>query len=89
MTAEAGVRLITVCRPGYGRSDPKPVREIIEWAADIAELATPLRVDEFDIAGSSPGGPYAVACAYVLPGRVQRGLDQLHRALQRAFIAAS
>ena len=71
-TAEAGVRLITVDRPGYGRSDPKPGRQILDWPADVEELAGALRVDEFDVAGHSSGGPYALACASTFPGRVKR-----------------
>ena len=51
-TAEAGVRLITVDRPGYGGSDPKPGREILDWPADVEELAAALGVGEFDVAGS-------------------------------------
>ena len=71
-TAEADVRLITVDRPGYGRSDPKPDRQILDWPADVEELTSALGVAQFDVAGSSSGGPYALACAYRLPGRVQR-----------------
>ena len=71
-TAQAGVRLITVDRPGYGRSDPKPGRQILDWPADVEELAAALGVDEFDVAGHSSGGPYALACASRFPERVKR-----------------
>jgi pimeloyl-ACP methyl ester carboxylesterase len=71
-TADAGVRLITMDRPGYGRSDPKPGRQILDWAADLEALAAALGIDEFFVAGSSAGGPYALACAYSLPVRVIR-----------------
>ena len=71
-SAEAGVRLITVDRPGYGRSDPKPGRQILDWPADVEELAAALGVEEFDVAGHSSGGPYALACASNLSGRVNR-----------------
>ena len=71
-TAEAGVRLITVDRPGYGRSDPRPGRQIRDWPADVEELAAALGIDEFDVAGHSSGGPYALACAAAFPGRVKR-----------------
>ena len=71
-TAEAGVRLITVDRPGYGRSSPKPGRQIVDWPADVEELAAALGIKEFDVAGHSSGGPYALACASTLPGRVKR-----------------
>ncbi len=71
-TAEAGIRLITVDRPGYGRSGPKPGRQILEWPADVEELAAALDIGEFDVAGHSSGGPYALACAYAFPERVKR-----------------
>ena len=71
-TAEGGIRLITVDRPGFGRSDPKPGREILDWPDDVAELADQLGVAAFVAAGHSSGGPYALACAYRLPQRVER-----------------
>jgi len=64
--------LITVDRPGYGRSDPKPGRQILGWPADVEQLAAALGVDEFDVAGHSSGGPYALACASRFPERVKR-----------------
>jgi pimeloyl-ACP methyl ester carboxylesterase len=35
-------------------------------------LTAALGVDEFDVAGHSSGGPYALACAYRFPERVKR-----------------
>jgi len=70
-TIEAGVRLITVDRPGYGRSDPQPNRQILDWPADVEELTAALRIGEYDVAGHSSGGPYALACAYRFPDRVK------------------
>ncbi len=71
-TAEAGVRLITADRPGYGGSDPQPGRQIRDWPVDVEELTAALSIDEFDVAGHSSGGPYALACASTFPGRVKR-----------------
>jgi pimeloyl-ACP methyl ester carboxylesterase len=71
-TAEAGVRLITADRPGYGGSSPRPGRQIVDWPADLEELAAALGIEEFDVAGHSSGGPYALASASALPGRVDR-----------------
>jgi pimeloyl-ACP methyl ester carboxylesterase len=71
-TADAGVRLITLDRPGYGRSEPLTGRQILDWPADVEYLTTALGVHEFDVAGHSSGGPYALACAYSLPQRVRR-----------------
>jgi pimeloyl-ACP methyl ester carboxylesterase len=68
--ARAGVRLITTDRPGIGRSDPKPARELLDWPVDVAQLADALALDRFAVMGHSAGAPYALACGYVLPERV-------------------
>lgn len=67
-----GVRLITVDRPGYGLSTPKPNRRILDWPDDVTELADQLGIDRFGVIGVSGGGPYAMACAYRLPQRITR-----------------
>ena len=68
--AEAGLRVIALDRPGYGLSDFQPGRVITDWPADVAEAADLLRIGRFSVAGASGGGPYALACAWRLPGRV-------------------
>ena len=68
--AEAGVRVVTPDRPGYGGSTPLAGRTTASWAADIAALANRIGVDRFGVMGLSSGGPYAVACAALLPDRV-------------------
>jgi pimeloyl-ACP methyl ester carboxylesterase len=70
VTAACGVRLITVDRPGYGRSDLHPGRKMLDWPDDVAALADALAIDEFAIVGHSSGGPYALACALKLGGRI-------------------
>ena len=72
ITVELGVRLISADRPGFGCSDPKPGRNLLDWAQDVEELASALGVGRFAIVGVSGGGPYAAACAYALPERVTR-----------------
>ncbi|MGZ4418631.1 MAG: alpha/beta fold hydrolase [Gaiellaceae bacterium] len=37
-TVDAGVRLITIDRPGFGRSDPRRDRSLLNWVDDYAEL---------------------------------------------------
>jgi pimeloyl-ACP methyl ester carboxylesterase len=69
-TEAAGVRLITVDRPGYGRSDPRPGRTLFDWVDDYGELADFLALSACPIIGWSGGGPYAMACAVRLPDRV-------------------
>lgn len=69
-TRTAGVRLITIDRPGYGRSDPRPGLTLLDWVDDYAELSTLLRLPPCPIVGTSNGGPYAMACAARLADRV-------------------
>jgi pimeloyl-ACP methyl ester carboxylesterase len=70
LTTAAGVRLITVDRPGYGRSDPLPGRRVIDWAEDVAELTELCGIDRFGVVGWSGGAPYAAAVAAALPSRL-------------------
>jgi len=66
-----GVRLIAVDRPGYGGSSPPPFGySYSAFVRDLAELADHLRLPRFCVAGHSSGGPYALAAAAELPGRV-------------------
>ena len=63
----AGLRLIAPDRPGYGKSDPKPRRSLLDWADDICELANALGIEKFAVVGVSGGGPGALACAWKMP----------------------
>jgi pimeloyl-ACP methyl ester carboxylesterase len=67
-----GVRIITVDRPGYGLSDPKPNRRFLDWPDDVVQLADGLGIERFAVAGFSGGAPFAAACGYKLPRRVTR-----------------
>lgn len=67
---ELGVRVISPDRPGYGRSSFLPHRGLQDWPRDVAALTGHLRIDRFAVAGFSSGGPYAVACAAVMAGRI-------------------
>jgi pimeloyl-ACP methyl ester carboxylesterase len=69
-TAAAEVRLLTVDRPGYGRSDPRPDPSLSGWADDVQALADRLGLDRLAVVGFSAGGGYALACAARLPERV-------------------
>lgn len=66
----AGLRIIAPDRPGYGRSDSKPHRTLLDWAEDVEQLADGLGIAEFAIVGVSGGGPGALACAWKIPNRV-------------------
>ncbi|CAN5419094.1 alpha/beta hydrolase [soil metagenome] len=69
----AGLRLITCSRPGYGGSSPRlPAQGAPRFADDVADTVTVLDhlgVDEFVTLGWSGGGPRALGCAALLPGR--------------------
>jgi pimeloyl-ACP methyl ester carboxylesterase len=67
-----GIRLLTIDRPGFGRSDPKPGRSLLDWADDVVEFADALALPRFAVAGASGGGPFVAACAYMLPERITR-----------------
>lgn len=67
---EERVRVVAPERPGYGRSSPHPGRSMADWPSDVAALADALGLDHFVVAGHSSGGPYALACAALLPDRV-------------------
>jgi pimeloyl-ACP methyl ester carboxylesterase len=70
VTASSGVRLLSVDRPGIGGSDVLPRRTFGDWPGDVVELADALGVDEFAVVGWSAGGPYAAACAALIPPRL-------------------
>lgn len=66
----SGLRLIAPDRPGYGKSDSKPRRTLLDWADDIRELADALGIEKFAVVGVSGGGPGALACAWKMPERI-------------------
>ena len=66
----AGLRIIAPDRPGYGRSDPKPGRSLLDWAKDVKDFTDHLQLKRFAIVGISGGGPGALACASAMPERL-------------------
>ncbi|MFI6449057.1 alpha/beta fold hydrolase [Kitasatospora sp. NPDC050543] len=67
-----GVRLIAFDRPGYGDSTRLPGRRVAAAALDVRTIADELGLADFAVLGRSGGGPHALACAALLPGRVTR-----------------
>jgi pimeloyl-ACP methyl ester carboxylesterase len=67
-----GVRVLVADRPGFGRSDPRPGRTLLDWADDVADLADALGLTRFAIVGPSGGAPFVAACAVRLAPRVTR-----------------
>jgi pimeloyl-ACP methyl ester carboxylesterase len=73
-TAAAGVRLITVDRPGYGESSPLAagtVPAIPTFAGDIVAALDHLAIENVAAVGWSAGGRVALALAAARPERVR------------------
>jgi pimeloyl-ACP methyl ester carboxylesterase len=67
--AARGLRTVMYARPGYGGSTAQPGRRIADAAADAATVLDGLGARQFMTVGWSGGGPHALACAALLPGR--------------------
>jgi pimeloyl-ACP methyl ester carboxylesterase len=71
--ARHGLRTVVYSRPGYGGSTPQPGRAVADAAADTAAVVDALGAGRtagtFVTLGWSGGGPHALACAALLPGR--------------------
>ncbi|MBV9451866.1 MAG: alpha/beta fold hydrolase [Streptosporangiaceae bacterium] len=67
--AVRGLRVVLPARPGYEGSTPRPGRRVADVARDVADVLNALGADTFLTAGWSGGGPHALACAALLPGR--------------------
>jgi pimeloyl-ACP methyl ester carboxylesterase len=70
--ARAGVRYITPDRAGYGQASRNAGRTVADEAADVLAVADALGLERFAVTGGSGGGPPALACGALLPGRVER-----------------
>lgn len=70
VTRAEGVRLITVDRPGYGRSDPSHDPTLLGFARDVARLIDHLWLGRVCLVGWSMGGQHAAAGAALLGDRV-------------------
>ena len=66
---DSGLRMLLVGRPGYG-STRQPGRAVADIAGDVRLLADEVGWAEFAVTGFSGGGPHALACAALLPDRV-------------------
>jgi pimeloyl-ACP methyl ester carboxylesterase len=69
---ELGVCWVTHDRAGYGRSDRRRGRRVVDEVDDVRALADELGFDRLGVTGGSGGGPHALACAALLPDRVVR-----------------
>ena len=66
------IKLIVPDRPGIGLSTYHQNRKLLDYAADIEELANHLAARKFSIFGLSGGGPHVLACAYAIPERIEK-----------------
>ncbi|HEX8080935.1 MAG TPA: alpha/beta hydrolase [Jatrophihabitans sp.] len=66
----AGLRVVTYDRPGYGVSDRRPGRRVVDCVEDVAAIADALGIDRFAVTGGSGGGPHVLAVAARLGDRV-------------------
>ena len=66
----SGIRWVSYDRPAYGGSSPRPGRDVASAAADVSDIADALGLSQFAVMGHSGGGPHALACGALLPGRV-------------------
>jgi pimeloyl-ACP methyl ester carboxylesterase len=64
-----GLRMVVYARPGYAGSTPQPGRTVASAAEDVVALLDHLGAERFYTIGWSGGGPHALACAALLPGR--------------------
>jgi len=66
---ERHLRLLAPDRPGVGRSSRRDFT-VADYPPMVAALADALGIGQFAVWGYSGGGPFAVACAALLPDRV-------------------
>lgn len=67
---DVGASVIAPDRPGFGLSDLKPGRAILDWPRDVVALVDALGLERVWLWGGSAGCPYALACAHELRRRV-------------------
>jgi pimeloyl-ACP methyl ester carboxylesterase len=70
--AKVGARVITYDRPGYGGSDRRRGRRVVDCVEDVLAIADALELNRFAVVGVSGGGPHSLAVAACVPERVTR-----------------
>lgn len=65
-----GLRHIAYSRPGYAGSDRHAGRTVADCAGDVAAILDALEIERCLTIGWSGGGPHALACAALLPDRI-------------------
>jgi pimeloyl-ACP methyl ester carboxylesterase len=72
--ADRGIRVVSVARPSYEGSTTIAGRSVADASADVLRVADSLGIDGFISVGASGGGPHALGCAVLGPGRVSAAL---------------
>ena len=70
VATELKCRIIAPDRPGIGLSDFQLRRTILDWPADVCELADALKIQRFSVFSESGGTPYVAACTCKIPERL-------------------
>lgn len=70
VAAGHGLDVISVARPGYGRSEPVVMESISQWHTLVEPLLDALGVDRYAVWGISAGAPYSYSLAAAHPQRV-------------------
>ncbi|HEY7340431.1 MAG TPA: alpha/beta hydrolase [Ktedonobacterales bacterium] len=68
--AQAHIRVLSLDRPGYGRSTFQDDRAFLDWPRDLIAVIEHLGIERFAVVGVSGGAPYALACAQQIPERL-------------------
>ncbi len=68
---QAGARVISIARPGYGDSSPWVLNSYLEWADLVGQVIDELNISSFDVLGMSSGAPYSYALGARFPERVR------------------
>jgi len=71
---ERGLRILSLDRPGTGRTSAVPLTSLLGYVDDVRAVADALAVDRFTASGFSNGGMFALATAHVLGDRVERAV---------------
>jgi len=65
-----GYRIIAPDRPGIGRSDYVPRRNLLDWPQTGLEIGEQLGFKQFGVIGVSGGSAYALAYAFAIPEKL-------------------
>lgn len=68
--SQRGLRMVSFSRAGYGSWTRNPGRIVANVISDVTAVLDHLGAHRFYTLGWSGGGPHALACAALLPGRL-------------------